>query len=150
MTVLVDLQLACENSHIPSRKDIETWLNAALDNIRHEVEVTVRVVNEHDSGELNERWRQASGPTNVLSFPADSDTRISPELLGDIVICATVIEKEALQQNKPVKSHWAHIVVHGALHLLGYDHVQDNDAEKMEALEIDILEKLGIDNPYNC
>ena len=98
---------------------------------------------------LNEKWSEKTGPTNVLSFPAESNHEILPKLLGDVVICAPIIAKEAEQQGKTVNNHWAHMVIHGALHLLGYDHINREDAKAMESLEIEVLNKLEIENPYN-
>ena len=98
--------------------------------------------------QLNRRWRKATGPTNVLSFPAEGVEDYAPGLLGDIVICAPVVNNEARQQNKAIDAHWAHMVIHGILHLSGYDHENPEDAEKMESFEITILESLGYKNPY--
>jgi probable rRNA maturation factor len=108
----------------------------------------VRIVGEQESAELNEQYRHKSGPTNILSFPVDVPEGIELDLLGDLVICAPVVEKEALEQGKLLAHHWAHIIVHGVLHLLGYDHIDDDEAELMENKEIAILNKLHINNPY--
>ena len=148
MTISVDLQIATLSKNIPAPGEIERWVCTALSDIRDNAEMTVRIVDEVEATELNKRWRQANGPTNVLSFPVDGNEAFVPELLGDIVICAPVIEKEAESQKKSIQAHWAHMVVHGTLHLLGFDHGNDTDAEKMETLEIQILDKLGITNPY--
>ncbi len=110
-------------------------------------ELTIRIVDEEEMKELNMRWRGIDNSTNVLSFPA-GDNIIAPELLGDIAICAPVIEKEAIEQNKSQDAHWAHMVIHGVLHLLGYDHTNNDDAEIMESLEIKILNTLNFPNPY--
>ena len=111
-------------------------------------EIVVRIVDVKESTELNEIYRLKSGPTNILSFPVEIPEEIELNLLGDLVICAPVLEKEALDQNKALQDHWAHIVIHGVLHLLGYDHIEDDEAELMETKEITILSHLGIKNPY--
>ncbi|MCH9049289.1 MAG: rRNA maturation RNase YbeY, partial [Proteobacteria bacterium] len=98
--------------------------------------------------ELNEQWRKSKGPTNVLSFSNEGVSEIAPDLLGDIVICAPVVAREAKEQNKNSQSHWAHMVIHGVLHLTGFDHIDPEDADRMESLEINILKKLNYKNPY--
>ncbi|MDD1625774.1 MAG: rRNA maturation RNase YbeY, partial [Methylococcaceae bacterium] len=103
---------------------------------------------EQESAELNEQYRHKQGPTNILSFPVEVPFGIELNLLGDLVVCAPVLEKEALEQHKALTDHWAHIIVHGVLHLLGYDHIDDKEAELMENKEITILNKLNIKNPY--
>ena len=148
MAIHVELQYAFRDKNIPGSSVIKSWVRAALCDLRKNAELTVRIVDKDEMAELNQRWRQASGTTNVLSFPATGTESIVPDLLGDIVICAPVVEKEAQQQNKSLTGHWAHMVIHGVLHLLGYDHNEENDAEIMENLEIQILAKLGIENPY--
>ena len=148
MTIRVDVQYIYEGASIPTRKQIKAWAEAALQDLRKNAEFTVRIVDRQEGTELNERWRQATGPTNVLSFPAEGLEEIAPELLGDIVICAPVIEDEAQQQGKTLDAHWAHMIVHGILHLLSYDHIKKQDAKIMESLEIKILEKIGYKNPY--
>lgn len=144
----VDLQTASELSPLPALADFERWAGAALDEHRDEAELSIRVVDEDESAELNLRYRDKSGPTNVLSFPADLPKELELPLLGDLVICAPVVEREAREQNKQIRDHWAHMVVHGTLHLLGYDHIEDDEAEQMESLETQILATLGIDDPY--
>ncbi len=111
-------------------------------------ELTVRIVDGAEAAELNRRYRGRSGPTNVLSFPFDGMPGVDLPLLGDIVVCAPVVVREAREQGKPERAHWAHIVVHGVLHLLGYDHVEPEQARIMEGLEKQILGKLGIPDPY--
>jgi probable rRNA maturation factor len=108
----------------------------------------IRLVDDAESAELNQQFRHKSGPTNILSFPFEVPNGMEMDLLGDLVICAPLIAREAEQQNKLAEHHWAHITVHGVLHLLGYDHVEEQDAEQMEALEIEILNGLDIANPY--
>jgi probable rRNA maturation factor len=122
----------------------------ALQKFKKKAEVTIRIVNKNEIAKLNEAYRNKNYPTNVLSFPLEVKQNIPMKfpLLGDIVVCANVVSEEAKQQGKPIKSHWAHMIVHGTLHLLGFDHEIDEDAEKMETLEIAILQQLKIANPY--
>ncbi len=148
MPVTVNLQNASASGNLPDQDQVNTWVRTALDGLKLSAELTIRIVDEEEGRELNERWCKSTGPTNVLSFPAGGTEETAPELLGDIVICAPVVEREARQQNKTLTAHWAHMVVHGTLHLLGYDHIQEDDAEVMESLEINILKKLGLENPY--
>lgn len=132
----------------PSNAKIKRWIDAAIDNRRSQAEVSVRITDADEIKMLNHQYRGKDYATNVLSFPADLPAELKLPHLGDIVICAEVVEREALEQNKPSEAHWAHMVVHGTLHLLGYDHIDDADAEIMEALEIDILQRLNFANPY--
>lgn len=148
MNIVVDVQYATEQSALPQETQVSRWVETALDGLRNEVELTVRIVDEDEGRALNERWRGGSGATNVLSFPAGDASKVVPGLLGDIVICAPLVAAEAAAQGKPVEDHWAHLIIHGVLHLLGYDHVEDNEAQVMEALEIETLAGLGIRNPY--
>ena len=110
-------------------------------------ELTIRIVDEAESASLNGRFRHKPKPTNVLSFPYEAEALDEP-ILGDLVICAPVVAREAAEQGKTGEAHWAHMVVHGVLHLLGYDHEKDDDAEKMEAREREILCRLGFPDPY--
>lgn len=144
----VEIQVAYESKDQPDAEQIQLWVDAALEDYEQDAEVVVRIVDEQESAELNEQYRHKSGPTNILSFPADLPEGVELDLLGDLVICAPVLEKEALEQNKVLAHHWAHIIVHGVLHLLGYDHIDDAEAEAMENKEIAILNKLQIKNPY--
>ncbi len=143
----VDIQQATE-SGCPELELFESWVDAALLHLDESCELSIRLVDSEESAELNSSYRGKSGPTNVLSFPFESPVPMEPRLLGDLVICVPVVEREALEQNKKLNDHWAHLVVHGCLHLLGYDHIDDEEAEEMEALEISILDTLDIDNPY--
>jgi probable rRNA maturation factor len=147
VAVTVDLQLASEQA-VPEPVLFETWAQAALQQVDEDCELSIRLVDNDESAELNEAYRGKAYATNVLSFPFDSPVPMSPRLLGDLVICIPVVEKEALEQNKAVNEHWAHMVVHGCLHLLGYDHIVDEEAEVMEALEVSILKSINIANPY--
>ena len=149
MTIVLDLQIAVENEQdLPTYEDIYLWLNSTLAKFQPQAEVTVRVVDEPESQELNHDYRGKDKPTNVLSFPFEAPPGIDIDLLGDLVICKQVVEREAIEQNKPLISHWAHMVVHGCLHLLGYDHIEDQEAEEMESLETEIMKSMGYSDPY--
>jgi probable rRNA maturation factor len=152
MNITLDLQNAAENHVTPSEALFKSWLSAALKGRRAEAEVSIRLVGREESQALNAQYRGKDKPTNVLSFPFDAPVDIPQSeinhLLGDLVICAPIIQQEAQQQNKPVDSHWAHMVIHGTLHLLGYDHLTDEDAIIMEQLEREILATLAIPDPY--
>lgn len=143
----VDLQRVVEDAGIPEDTALELWAQKAWLG-DHPSEVTIRIVNNDESAELNGQYRGKDRPTNVLSFPFEAPAGITVPLAGDLVICAPVVEKEAKDQHKALEAHWAHMVVHGMLHLQGYDHIEDHDAEVMEALEIRLLEQLGYGNPY--
>ncbi len=145
----VDVQLACEGGPIPDAATIAAWVRAALAGRLERGELTVRVVGEAEAAELNARYRGRSGPTNVLSFPFEAPPGSEALLLlGDIVACAPVLEREARDQGKELQAHWAHVVVHGALHLAGLDHVRPEEAERMERAEREILAGLGYPDPY--
>lgn len=149
MTALVDLQVACESTDCPSQEQVQQCLDLVFkEQGLDEQEITVRLVEKQESQQLNAEFRGKDKPTNVLSFPFEAPPGIPINLLGDLVICADVVSEEAKQQNKQVLHHWYHMLVHGTLHLLGFDHIEDNDADQMETLEIAILAKLGIDDPY--
>lgn len=144
MTYSIGIQLATKGSHIPSAALLKKWCEATLTQQKIKTaEVCIRVVSTTESAALNKTYRGKKGATNVLSFPMEKP------LLGDLVICAPLVKQQALEQGKATKAHWAHLVVHGTLHLLGKDHIKNKDALKMEALEIKILRQLGFDNPYN-
>lgn len=145
------LPLAVGRRHgVPARADLIAWMRAAL--AERCGQVTVRVVDEAESATLNQTYRHQPGPTNVLSFAMGADPMLPSALrrppLGDIVICAPVVAREAAAQGKPLAAHWAHMVVHGGLHLLGYDHIDAAQAKIMERCEVDILATLGFPNPY--
>ena len=148
MSIILDLQLASSASDLPDVTQFQRWLQAATLPFQDEAEVTIRIVDEPESQQLNLQYRGKDKATNVLSFPFQCPPGIELPLLGDLVICAGVVRAEAAEQNKPLAAHWAHMVVHGCLHLLGFDHINDADAEQMEAEEIQILQQLGISNPY--
>ena len=147
--IFVDLQIATENIEgLPTEEQIVQWATAAVQPKGDEVEMTVRIVDEAESHELNLTYRGKDRPTNVLSFPFECPDEVELPLLGDLVICRQVVEREAVEQDKPLMAHWAHMVVHGSLHLLGYDHIEDDEAEEMESLETQIMQGLGFDDPY--
>jgi len=148
-SIFVDLQIATENiDGLPTEEQIVQWATAAVQPEGDEVEMTVRIVDETESHELNLTYRGKDRPTNVLSFPFECPDEVELPLLGDLVICRQVVEREAAEQEKPLMSHWAHMVVHGSLHLLGYDHIEDDEAEEMESLETQIMTGLGFEDPY--
>ena len=148
-SIFVDLQIATENiDGLPTEEQIVQWATAAVQPEGDEVEMTVRIVDEAESHELNLTYRGKDRPTNVLSFPFECPDEVELPLLGDLVIYRQVVEREAIEQEKPLMAHWAHMVVHGSLHLLGYDHIEDDEAEEMESLETQIMQGLGFDDPY--
>lgn len=134
----------------PSEKRIQRWLDTALEVLAHDeaLEVTVRLVDDDEITELNDEYRGKDKPTNVLAFPCDWDLPEEPRLLGDVVIAVNVVNQEAKSQKKSMEQHWAHITIHGFLHLMGYDHIDEQDAEKMERTEREILAQLGFPDPY--
>jgi len=145
----IDLQLACDTAEVPSLELFQRWADLALSTVTdQEFELTIRLVNTDESQQLNKQFRQKDKPTNVLSFPFEVPDGIELNLLGDLVVCVPVVKQEAKEQNKKLFDHWAHMIIHGCLHLLGYDHINDVDADEMEALEIKILADLSINNPY--
>ena len=147
--MIIDLQIACEQeSGLPTTEQIEQWATAAVQPQSDEVEMTVRIVDEAESHALNLNYRGKDRPTNVLSFPFECPDEVELPLLGDLVICRQVVEREAQEQEKPLMAHWAHMVVHGSLHLLGYDHIEDDEAEEMESLETQIMTGLDFADPY--
>ncbi len=147
--IVVEIQYATEFTELPTKQQFRKWIGAALSDHRDQAELTIRIVDENEGAMLNQQWRKLHGPTNVLSFPyEDTEDKYAPGMLGDIVICAPLIAREALEQGKSLESHWAHMVIHGTLHLLGYDHIKPDELEQMENLEIKLLERLGYDDPY--
>ncbi len=146
---MLDRQIALEDtSNLPSQTDLSLWVTAVLEGRMDEAELTIRIVDSEESQQLNHDYRGKDKPTNVLSFPFEAPAEIALPLLGDLIICAPVVTGEAQAQNKTLQAHWAHMVVHGTLHLLGYDHIDDADAEEMESLETKIITQLGFTNPY--
>jgi probable rRNA maturation factor len=148
MNLEVEIQYATGYTDLPAEADFISWVRAALPQDSAAVEVVIRLVDEEESHRLNLAYRGKDGPTNVLSFPFEAPPEVSSGLLGDLVICAPVVVREARAQGKTELAHWAHMVVHGVLHLQGYDHQSDADAQRMEGLEVSILERLHFPDPY--
>ena len=151
MKLTVDIQCA-SSEPVPAEDDLRSWIAAALANQQRQAdtEISLRLVDAEEMGRLNRDYRHRDGPTNVLSFPAGLPPELELPLLGDIVICAPVVRAEAAAQHKPVDAHWAHMAVHGTLHLLGYDHIEEDQAIAMEALESAILAGLDYPCPYRA
>jgi len=149
MAIILDLQNESTATLIPAAEQVQQWLTAALQADYARLEQTIRVVDEPESRSLNSQFRDRDSATNVLAFPADSDL-LDYDCLGDLVICAPLVAAEAKAQGKTEDAHWAHLVVHGMLHLQGYDHQTAAQAARMEALEVEILDTLGYTNPYNA
>ena len=146
---LITVQMASVDTWVPMTEQLRHWVLTAL--VRHgmaNVELTLRIVDVREAAALNHRYRGKNEPTNVLSFPFDPPPGFKLPFIGDIVICAAVVTREAKQQLKSIESHWAHIVIHGALHLLGYDHESEPEAQRMESLEGVIMDELGFADPY--
>ena len=152
----IHVQRATIGEDLPADRDFRCWAAAALSDCVAPVEISIRIVGERESAELNQRYRGKKGPTNVLSFGADLPPALADRLgadevplpLGDLVICAPVVLRESQAQSKHSEDHWAHMVIHGVLHLLGHDHQTDDQAAEMEALEVRVLRSLGVGNPY--
>ena len=150
MNLLLDIQSA-STEPVPEEDDIRRWIAAALNSQQPactDADISLRLVDSDEMATLNATYRGKPGPTNVLSFPADLPADVQLPFLGDIVICAPVVRKEATEQSKTLTAHWAHMAVHGTLHLLGYDHENDEEASAMEALESRILKQLDFACPY--
>jgi len=147
MTIPIHIQRACASEESPDEASIQRWVMAAL-RTTDTSEVSIRIVDEQESAQLNHQYREKAGPTNVLSFPFDAVTPEPLPILGDLVICAPVVVREAMEQHKSIDAHWAHMIIHGVLHLLGYDHCNEEDAEVMESLETEILLGLNFPAPY--
>lgn len=149
MAIELDLQIASASDEgLPSSDAFHSWLSQAITPFQSDGEVTIRIVDQEESHQLNFQYRGKNRPTNVLTFPFEVPEGIELNLLGDLVICRQVVEKEAIEQDVPLFAHWAHMVVHGSLHLLGYDHIDDKEAEEMESLETQIMLKMGFQDPY--
>ena len=143
------LQRVSENASIPPEKQFIAWLRIISQHIEiKEKNITIRLVDEAESQAFNKQYRGKERPTNVLSFPSQLPADLDAEYLGDIVICAPVVEREAREQNKTNLAHWAHMLVHGILHLQGYDHILDSQAREMERLEKEIIVDMGYTDPY--
>jgi len=150
MKTIVDLQLATEDIEVPDQNQCEQIISQVFNilAITESKECTIRIVGMKESAALNKQYRNKDDATNVLSFPFDSPVKMDIDLLGDLVICAPLVISEAEQQGKSENMHWAHLIVHGCLHLLGYEHHLETEAEQMEELERLILNKLGFTDPY--
>ena len=154
--VTVEIVNASTDTQLPSSTDFRHWTTATLTALEaagdmplpEETELCIRVVDEAESAQLNENYRHKPGATNILSFPFNGIHGTAINLLGDLAICAPLVKREAREQHKTAQAHWAHLTVHGVLHLNGYDHEEPAAAEQMEALEIRILDTLGFGNPY--
>ncbi len=148
----VSVGYALPRKGVPAAASFRKWVSAALEGRIREADLAVRIVDTDEGRALNRHYRGRDYATNVLSFPAELPEglpkNVTFPLLGDLVICAPVVAREAREQGKPLAAHYAHLTVHGALHLLGWDHADDRDAEAMEALEREVLAGLGIDDPY--
>ena len=147
MSIQLDVQVAAKQAEIPSAEDFQKW----ADKVQvpgSQTSVCLRIVDEPEAREINKRFRNIDKATNVLSFPAEIPLEHELNLLGDIVICAPVVNHEAIEQKKSSAAHWAHLLIHGILHLQGYQHETDEQAEEMEGLEVKLLRELGIANPY--
>ncbi|MBA4697080.1 MAG: rRNA maturation RNase YbeY [Legionella sp.] len=151
MPYYVDLQIASTTSLNVNQEELLAWAKLPLTHHNLDAaELTVRLVDKSEIQALNNCYRKQDKATNVLAFPS----RLPPEiqltypLLGDVIICPEIIEEEAITYNKPISAHWAHILIHGVLHLLGYDHIEPDDAEQMMALEVKLVQELGFANPY--
>ena len=144
----VDVQRVCAAPGVPPPAKLAQWAEAALDGRSDGARMTVRVVDEAEGARLNGRYRGKTGATNVLAFAFDAPEVPTVHILGDIVVCAPVAAREACEHSKRLDAHWAHLVVHGTLHLLGYDHDDPGSAQAMETLEREILDRLGYPDPY--
>ena len=150
MSIQVEIQNLSDAAGLPAERNIRRWVSAALQHDgKTDVELVVRIVDEAAIAELKLRYRKKPGPTNVLSFPFQDPPGVQTNILGDIVVCAPIVLQEASTYSVPHADRWAHMLVHGTLHLCGYDHQCDQDASDMEQLERDILAELGVANPYS-
>ena len=150
MQIDLDVQIAVDALDLPQPEQIEQYIQTTLKQIQHDcAEMSVRFVSKTESQQLNREYRGKDKPTNVLSFPSDLPDFIPSNHIGDLVICHDVVVSEAAAQHKSIAAHYAHMIVHGTLHCLGFDHIKEDEAELMESHEIAILAQLGIDDPYN-
>jgi probable rRNA maturation factor len=148
VTIHIEVDDVSAAADVPAAVDLRRWAQAALAGRRSDGELVIRIVGEAEGAALNSAYRHKSGATNVLSFPAEVPAGVPVAVLGDLVICAPVVQREAREQGKPADAHWAHMVVHGCLHLLGFDHVTETQAAEMEPLESALLAGLGFADPY--
>ena len=142
----VDVQYACNDDALPKKEDFVVWANSV--DYQGEANVCIRIVDSNESAHLNKKFRKKNAPTNVLSFKFDGALDVSPITLGDIVICASLVDKEAREFLVAPYERWAHMTIHGLLHLLGYDHKKKQDAKEMELIEVEAMKKLGYESPY--
>ena len=142
------LQKISKIKSLPNKRQFSVWAKQALPSNKKNHELVIRIVDTKEITELNKKYRKKNRPTNIISFPFDLPLGVKNNFLGDLVICAPLVKQEAKLQHKTITAHFAHLVIHGVLHLLGYDHKKNNDSKKMEALEIKHLKKLGFENPY--
>ncbi len=148
MSVRIDVQVSGSRSGLPAVGKLRHWARSALAGRRNPAELSIRIVDAAESQALNRQFRAKDKPTNVLAFPADLPAELGLPLLGDVVICRDVVAAEAAAQGKAPEAHWAHMVIHGTLHLLGFDHQDPAQAEEMETLETELLAELGWPDPY--
>jgi probable rRNA maturation factor len=144
----VDISYGLPRAGLPAAGTLRAYAEAALSGRHEDAELSIRVVDAEEGRALNRDYREKDYATNVLSFPAELPPGVPLPILGDLVLCAPVIAREAIDQGKPLKHHYAHMVVHGVLHLLGHDHMDEAEAEAMEAIEREVLAGLGIPDPY--
>jgi len=152
------IELELQNPHsfdsVPNQANCQNWVAAAIQNSSQDLSIVIRFVDAEESQELNSHYRHKDAPTNVLSFPFEMpdipELLDEPKHLGDLVLCEPIVLREAEEQNKDVLQHWSHLIIHGALHLQGYDHIDADAADVMESLEIKILDSLGFENPYDA
>ena len=148
MTAKINVEYVSNASELPAEAMISRWVQAALEGYERDVEVGIRIVDESEITELNQRFRKEAEPTNVLSFPFEDPPGTQTDVLGDVVVCAPIVSSQAQTEGKPLSAHWAHMVVHGIMHLRGYDHETPEEANAMEHMETRILEGLGFPDPY--
>ena len=148
LTTELDLQIACEFDNLPSLEQFAVWANKVLSQYRDESELTIVIADEKQSQQLNNDYRGKNKPTNVLSFEFEAPPGIELPLVGDLIICPAIVLAEANEQEKTFHDHFAHMVIHGCLHLLGFDHIKEEDANEMESIEKQLLADLGIADPY--
>ncbi len=148
MTIELELQIATEVKTLPHPAQFREWISVTLSQLLETAEITIRLVDREESAQLNQQFRFKEGPTNVLSFPYEPIPGIVSRCIGDVVICAPLVEEESNEYNIPLLAYWAHMVVHGTLHLMGYDHEEENEAREMKALETQIIMSLGFPPPY--
>lgn len=148
MKLLLEIQRESLSVDLPGDDKLQEWAKAALNSYHQQVELVIRIVDEDESRSLNREYRGNDRPTNVLSFPFEAPQVVESDLLGDLVICAPVVAAEAAAQKKSVEAHWAHMVIHGVLHLQGHDHQNEREADEMESLEVEILSRMGFPDPY--